>query len=162
MSSDEKQKIRVMLMLEIIGKPPEHLITTLEDLIKKLGEEKGVIVKSKDIKEPKPMAEKIEVMDSGEKKKSTPPGDFYTTFAEIEIEIEEITSLAYLMFMYMPAHVEIISPELIALTNNGWNEMFNELVRRLHGYNEVARVLQVEKEILAKKVKELMGKEGSK
>ena len=57
----------------------------------------------------------------------------------------------------MPAHVEIISPELITLTNNGLNEMLNELTRRLHGYDEVARTLQVEKEILNRKMKELMG-----
>ena len=58
----------------------------------------------------------------------------------------------------MPAHVEIIEPELIALTNNGWNEIFNELARRLHSYDEVARVSQVEKTILGRKLKELMGK----
>lgn len=148
MSSDEKQKIKVIMMLEVIGKPPEHLIDALENLITNLDKEKGVSVKAKDIKEPK----------SIEPKEGAPPSDFYTTFAEIEIEIEEIASLAYLMFKYMPAHVEIISPELIALTNNGWNELLNELLRRLHGYDEVARVLQIEKEILTKKLKELMGK----
>ena len=58
----------------------------------------------------------------------------------------------------MPAHIEILSPESISLTNNGWNELFNELSRILHGYDEVARVLQVEKEILTKNLKELMGK----
>ncbi len=154
MSSDEKQKIIVLMMLEVIGKPPEHLIDALEDLIKNLDEEKGVSVRSKDIKEPKLMEQKIEIMNSKEKTK--PQSEFYTTFAEVEMEIEEISSLAYLMFKYMPAHIEIIYPELIALTNNGWNELFNELSRRLHGFNEVARVLQVEKEILGKKLKELM------
>jgi hypothetical protein len=148
MSSDEKPKIKVIMMLEVIGKPPEHLIAALEDLIKNLGEEKGVSVQKKDIKEPKAI----------EPKEGAPPSDFYTTFAEVEIELEEIASLAYLMFRYMPAHVEIISPELIALTNNGWNELLNELLRRLHGYDEVARVLQIEKEILTKRLKELMGK----
>ena len=148
MSSDEKPKIRVIMMLEVIGKPPEHLIVALEDLIKNLGEEKGVSVQKKDIKEPRPI----------EPKEGSPPSDFYTTFAEVEIEIEEISSLAMLMFKYMPAHLDVVSPELIALTNNGWNELFNELSRRLHGYDEVARVLQVEKEILARRLKELMGK----
>ena len=159
MSSDEKPKIKVIMVLEVIGKPPEHLIAALEDLIKNLDAEKGVDVISKDIKEPKAMEEKIQLTESGEQKKIIPPKDFYTTFAEIEIEIEEISTLSMLMFKYMPAHLEIISPELIALTNNGWNELFNELSRRLHGYDEVARVLQVEKEILGKRLKELMGKE---
>ena len=82
---------------------------------------------------------------------------FYTTFAEIEVEVEEILYLAILMFKYMPAHIEIVEPELIVLTNNGWNDILNELTRRLHGYDEVARVLQVEKDILEKKLREVLG-----
>ena len=156
MSSDETKNIQATIILEIIGKPPEHLIETLENLIKQIDEEKGVNVKKKEIKEPMPMKDKVGFLKSGGKEKVKQHKDFYTTFAEIEIEVEEIFNLAFLMFKYMPAHVEIISPELIALTNNGWNEIFNELTRRLHGYDEVARMLQVEKEILERKLKELI------
>ena len=88
--------------------------------------------------------------------------EFYTSFAEVEVEVEEILYLAMLMFKYMPAHIEVVSPELITLTNNGWNEIFNELVRRLHSYDEVARVTQMEKDILEKKLKDLMGVEEKK
>jgi len=86
------------------------------------------------------------------------PKDFYTSFAEVEVEVEEILNLAILMFKYMPAHIEIISPELIALTNNGWNDILNELTRRLHGYDEIARVLQVENAKMQKKLKEVLEK----
>ena len=82
--------------------------------------------------------------------------NFYTSFAEVEIEVEEIFGLIILMFKYMPAHIEIIYPELIALTNNGWNEVLNELTRRLHGYDEIARVVQAEKLILEKKLREVL------
>ena len=50
MSSEETLKIKAIIMLEVIGKPPEHLIETLENLIKQLDEEKGVDVKSKNIR----------------------------------------------------------------------------------------------------------------
>ena len=158
MSSDEPIKIKAIIMLEIIGKPPEYLVETLENLIKQLGEEKGVSVISKDIKEPAPMKENIDIIKPGSEPQAKPKENFYTTFAEVEVEVDEISSFAYLIFKYMPAHIDIISPELIALTNNGWNEIFNELARRLHSFDEVARVLQVEKEILGRKLKELMGK----
>ena len=141
MSSD-KLKINAVMILDIIGRPPEHLIESLEKIIEEMGKEKGVIIKSKKIKEPTLMKEQKE---------------FYTTFAEIEVEIEEILYLAILMFKYMPAHIEIISPEIIALSNNGFNEILNELIRRLHGYDEVARIMQVEKQILLKKIQELGG-----
>jgi len=141
MNFTETKNIRVMMVIEVIGRPPEHLTETLNNIIKQIDEEKGVDVKEKKMGAP--------VLMKDQK-------DFYTSFAEIEIEVEEILDLAMLMFKYMPAHVEIISPELIALTNNGWNEILNETARRLHGYDEVARIVQVEKTILEKKLKEIM------
>lgn len=149
MSSSEELEtkgIRAMLILEIIGRPPEHLTKTLEELIKKIDEEKGSVVKAKTIKEP--------VLMKDQK-------DFYTSFAEIEVEVEEIANLAILMFKYMPAHIEILSPELIALTNNGWSDILSELTRRLHGYDEVARVLRLQNNQMQEKLKKLMDEKES-
>ena len=146
--SEETKGIAAVMILEAIGKPPEHLTEALENLIKEIEKEKGVTILAKKINEP--------ILMKDQK-------DFYTTFAEIEVEVEEVLHIAILMFKYMPAHIEIISPELIVLTNNGWNDVLNELTRRLHGYDEVARVIQVEKSILEKKIRELLKeKEGGK
>jgi len=141
MSSD-KLKVSAVMILDIIGRPPEHLVESLEKIVEEMEKERGVTVKSKQIKEPTLMKDQK---------------DFYTTFAEIEIEVDEILYLAILMFKYMPAHIEIISPEIIALSNNGFNDILNELIRRLHGYDEMARIMQVEKQILLKKIQELGG-----
>lgn len=141
MSSDEETKgIRAVFILEVIGRPPKHLIESLEEMINNISKEKGVTVKRKEIKKPEPMKEQKE---------------FYATFGEVEIEAEEITFLIDVLFKYMPAHVEIISPELITLPNDGWNYVLNELVRRLHGYDEIARILQMEKQDLLRKAQEL-------
>ena len=145
--SMETKGIKATLILEIIGKPPEHLVETLEEIAKKIDEEKGVDVIGKKINEP------ILMKDNKE---------FYTTFAEIDIEVEEILYLAIVMFKYMPAHVEVVSPELIALTNNGWTDILSELTRRLHGYDEVARVMQIQNSQMQKKLEELLPKEKSK
>jgi|TARA_Y100000034_G_scaffold135720_1_gene208775 hypothetical protein len=142
----ETKGIRVIMIVEVIGKPPKHLIETLENITKQIDEEKGVVVKGKKISEPTPM----------EKHKG-----FYMSFAELEMEVEEILQLVILMFKYMPANVEIISPELIALTNNSWGDILSELSRRLHGYDEIARVVQVEKEILEKKLREILEQRGN-
>ena len=142
-SPEETKNIKAVMIFDIIGKPPEHLTETLESIINKIDEEKGVCVKEKKINEP--------VLMKDQK-------DFYTSFAEIEVEVEEILYLVTLMFKYMPAHIEILHPELIALTNNGWNDILNELTRRLHGYDEIARVLQVENAKMQKKLKETLEK----
>ena len=138
-----QENIKAVLILDIIGRPPEHLVKMLEDVIGDMGKEKGVIVKSKSIKEPAFMKDNKE---------------FYTTFAEVEVEVEDIRYLAGLMFKYMPAHIEVISPENISIQNNGWSEILSEIVRNLHSYDEVARIMQIDNQKLIKKVIELGGK----
>ncbi len=141
LKNEETKGIRAIMIIEIIGRPPEHLIESLNKIIDQIDEEKGVDVREKKISEPTLMKDQK---------------DFYMTFAEIEVEVDEILSLAILMFKYMPAHIEIIYPELLVLSNNGWNDVLNELTRRLHGYDEVARVIQMEKAILEKKLREVL------
>lgn len=131
--------ISAVFILEIIGKPKEHLVATLEKLIESIDKEKGIKVIGKKIKEP------IEMKNNK---------DFFTTFAEVEIEADEVMQIVGLMFKYMPANVEIIEPELIALSNNGWNDILNELARRLHAYDEIARVLQIQTAKLQRDLKE--------
>lgn len=138
---DKDKWIRSTIILEIIGKPPELLVKTLEDMIKSMDEEKGVTVTGKKINEPVLMKDNKE---------------FYTTFAEIDLEVEDILYLSIIMFKYMPAHIEVLEPELIALTNNGWTDILSELTRRLHGYEEIARILQLQNSKMQKKLKELM------
>ncbi|MBD3247103.1 hypothetical protein GF378_00600 [Candidatus Pacearchaeota archaeon] len=145
MSSDKK-KIRAIFMMEVLGKPPEHLKKTLENISEKLNQEKEVEVKEKEIHDAKEL----------EKKKG-----FYTCFSEIEFETDSIVRVVGLMFKYMPAHIEIISPEKISLNNNDFTMLFNELARRLHAYDEVTRVAQAQRNKLAKKLKEVMGSEES-
>jgi hypothetical protein len=132
-------KIRAMFVVEVLGRPQEYLIETLEDIINKIKEEQGVKVRESKINPPVLLKDQT---------------DFYTSFAEIEVETDNLMYLTILMFKYMPAYLEIISPQNISLTNNEFNDVLNELTRRLHGYEEVARILQNEKKILEAKLME--------
>jgi hypothetical protein len=138
MSGNENIKLTAMMMLEVLGRPPEHLVETLNELIEKIGKEKGVKVIDFKIKEPTLIKDQK---------------DLFTTFAEIEIEVEQPLILAILMFKYMPAHIDVIEPENIHLTNNGFADILSELTRRLHSYEEIVRLLQTEKNILEKQLK---------
>ena len=136
----ETKGIRAVLILDIVGKPAEHLIKTLEGMIDKMNNEKGVVVQEKKIKKP------VLMKDSK---------DFYTTFGEIEVEVETFSQLADLMFKYMPAHIEVVEPESISLTNNNLGEILTELTQKLHRYDEVARILEMQNQQMQKKLKEL-------
>jgi len=134
------KKIRVILILEVIGRPPEFLTETLQDMIKKISEEKGVKVVDKKINPP--------VLMKDQK-------DFYTSFAEVEVEVESLISATILMFKYMPAHVEVVSPQNISMTNADFDDILNEVTRRLHGYEEIVRIMQNEKMVLEAKLRGL-------
>ena len=160
LSEHETKGIRAILILEVLGKPPEYLKETLENLIKKIDEEKGVEVKQKKINEAKKLEDSAKNLKNFDAKKMTSVEGFYTNFAEVEVEVEDVLNLVILLFKYMPAHIEIVSPELIALTNNGWGDILNELARRLHGYDEIARVMQVERTMLENRLKEVLANQG--
>jgi hypothetical protein len=142
-----EKKVTASLLLEVIGRPAEYLTETLNNLIKDIEKEKGVKLKDKRINPP--------ILVKEQK-------DFYSSFAEIEVEVEEIAYLVSLIFKYMPAHVEIISPQNISLSNSGWADILSELTRRLHGYEEVVRIIDNEKTILENKLKGILKIENKK
>jgi hypothetical protein len=142
MSSDKETKVNAVMIIEVLGRPPEHLKATLEDFAKKIAEEKGVKVVDKKIIEPSLVKDQK---------------DLYTTFMEIEVEAESPMHLAGLVFRYMPAHVEVIQPENMILKNNAYGEILSEIVRRLHRYDDIVRVLNSQHIALQNKIKEIEG-----
>ena len=154
---DETQKISAAMIFEILGKPPEHLTETLNFIIDSIGKEPGISVKKREIREPKELRDKIGLAEaSGSQFKVDEKNDLYLSFADIEIEADKISTLSAVVFKYMPAHIEIISPMNLQLANSDVNDIMNEIVGRLHQYDEVARVLQIEKAVLETKLKSLL------
>jgi len=128
-----------MMIIEVMGAPAKYLDETLEKISDDISKEAGVKILSKNINESKELEERK---------------GLFTNFMEIEVETDSLSHLSILIFKYMPAHIEIISPENINLTNNTTNEVFNEIVRRLHGYDNLARIFQHEKAKLTAELEE--------
>ncbi len=141
MNSDEKPKISATLVFEAIGKPPEYVEQALQKISDLMKQENGVEVVD------------FKIHKAQEMEKN--PG-FYSTFSEVEVKVDEMMYLTILVFKYMPAHIEVVTPESITMSNSGWSDVLSEITRRLHGYDEVARVIQNERAILEKKLRELM------
>lgn len=123
-------EIKAQLIMEVLGKPREYVKEVLEDLGKQIGNEAGVSVTTCSIGEPR------ETKDSK---------DVYTGFLDIEVECEKIENLMMLCFKYMPAHVELFSPEKINFNNVQINELLNAIIAKLHSYDEITRILSVQK-----------------
>jgi hypothetical protein len=142
MNSNEKP-IRIVMILEIIGKPKEYLSESLNNIINQIKNEPGISVKNSKTNEPKELKENKEL---------------FSSFAEIELESKDIHSFVVLMFKYMPSHVEILSPLKYEMTNNELGDILTDLILRLHGYENVARMMQSEKNILERRLRELLVK----
>jgi hypothetical protein len=142
MNSDEiiKQKITAIMIVEVMGRPKEHLVETLEKISSDINNEPGVEVIDKKINEPHLVKDQK---------------DLYSTYAEIEVKVEQALHLPYLVFKYMPAHIDVVEPENIKMNAPMFTDMLSGLTGKLHKYDEVARVLQMEKQILTNKVKAL-------
>ncbi|MCR4327126.1 MAG: hypothetical protein NUV46_00925 [Nanoarchaeota archaeon] len=129
--SSKPEKLTAMMIIEVLGRPKEHLVETLEDLSMKVNSEKGLKILNKKINEPNLVKDQK---------------DLFTAFVELEFEVEEVNTLAMILFKYMPSHIEVLEPENFVFKNFEFNELFNEIVRRLHRYEELVRVLQFQLE----------------
>ena len=133
-----EEKIKAVLILEILGKPAEHIKKVLGEIVDNLGKESKITLISKKIADVKELPEQKGI---------------FTTFAEVEIE-SCLDKLMMIIFGYMPSHIEIIYPEDLKINNADLNLFFNELARKLHQYDELAKTMLIEREIIAKQIQE--------
>lgn len=130
--------INASIIIEIMGRPADYLKENMLKLVDKMGSEKGVKILGRKISETK----KIE------------NSDFFTIFAEIELEFESLKQLILIIFTYMPSHIEITKPEEIRMSNYDLNVLCNEITLRLHNYDEIAKSIIFEKKILENQLKQ--------
>jgi len=134
------EKIKAIVIFEMLGRPADYLKETLKKFIDKVNNEKGVKILGKKIKKPKKLEQAKQ--------------ELYTTFAEAELEFEDMQAMFKIIFIYMPSHIDIISPEEIKIKNFDLNVLMTELARRLHQYDEITKRLSAERNILYTRLKQ--------
>lgn len=149
-----ENKIEARIVLEMLGRPKEHLVETMEKLVEALSKEKGINILERKINDPKELEEKNKEVPEDKQ--------LYTTFAELDIESEDIVILMGIVFRYMPSHLEIVSPESISFDNFNLNTILNELASRLHYYDSVAKSAIMNNNLLTARLKEIIEKTGYK
>lgn len=133
-------KLSVQAVIEVLGRPPEHLTDALNQLIVSIGAEKGLVVREKLVHEPT----KAEGSD-----------DLFTNFAELTLDCDSMDSYFLFVFRYMPSHIEIISPENLHLTNLEFTELANRISSRMHEYDALAKKALFERNLFMNKLKEV-------
>ena len=131
--------IKAHLIFEIMGRPPEKIKEALNDLIIKMGAEKGITILEEKYHDAKP------IPDSK---------DLHTSFVEVEAEFVSMRELFMAIMIYFPANIEVFEPENIKFSSSEFNEMANFLTSRMHHYDAIAKTMIRERDFLFQKLKE--------
>ncbi len=136
------EKIRAIMIVEVMGRPAEHVKDSLKTHLEQLKETKDAVIISESISDSKKIDDK----------------DLYTCFAEIELEVKSLNKLSELVFDYMPSSIEIIRPDKVSLDIVEATNFLNDLAGRLHKYDEIAKVANIRMQQMAAQNKELQNK----
>jgi DNA-binding MarR family transcriptional regulator len=110
----EEGYIHIRAIVEMLGKPKEHVEETLKLYMDKLAESQDFIVIYNDYS---PAEDR--------------DGLFYN-FVESEILIKGVENVAWFCFDYMPASIEIIEPTSLKYRSSEMTNFLNDLLGRLH------------------------------
>lgn len=126
----EETHIRCKIIIEVLGKPKEHVEKTLRTYVDKIKNDSGFIVLNS------------EFADAQEKE------DLWAMFVELEMVIKGIPKIIAFCFDYMPSSVEIIKPEEFNMKKSTVEDMLNDLQARLHNVDMVVKQQKNENEFL--------------
>lgn len=130
-------KLIVRMVIEVLGTPQKHVEKTIKLIIENFKEEEGVKVVSAKAYE----AEKVKAL--------------WSTFCDIEFQVENIERLTNLCFNYMPSSLEIVGPSELKIQISQLNNILNDLMSKLHGYDMIIKDINARKQLEAiKKQKE--------
>ena len=113
----DEGRILTRIIIEIVGKPKEHIEKALKVVVEKIKEEKDIEIVEEQIFN----AEKQEEM--------------FNVFAELGILFNNMQTLIEFCFDFMPSSIEILDPEKLSFDSNKFAGLINDLLAKLHQMN---------------------------
>ncbi|MBW2980229.1 hypothetical protein KY360_02325 [Candidatus Woesearchaeota archaeon] len=133
-----EQQIRFRTIIEILGKPKEHVEASLKKYVEQIKSDDNFML----IKE--------EFVPAEQK------GKLFSTFAEIEVVSKSLPAMIGFCFDYMPSTMEIIKPEELKLSMRDMSSMLIDLQARLHKVDMVAKSYKIENDFVKRNMNALM------
>ena len=122
--------IRCRTIIEVLGKPKEHIESSLKEYIEHIKKDSELVV----IKE--------EYSDTKEQDK------LWSQFVELEMVIKGTSKLIAFCFDYMPSSLEVLKPDHLVMTNPEISNFLNDLQAKLHSVDMVVKQLKAENDFL--------------
>jgi len=129
--------IIVSSIIEIAGFPEKHVSDTMKNVLDKLEQEKGIKILRKNVAKVKKIKQ------------------IWSTFAELEINFDNVARLFDFCFDYMPSSIEIIEPTELQTESNYISNVVNDMLAKLHQYTMFISNLNAENKVLKNKLSAL-------
>lgn len=127
-------EIKAKIIIELLGKPKEHIEETMNKVLDELKERKGVEILNKETLE----AKKLE--------------KFFSIFSDLDIKCVDISTLLGVCFDFMPSSVEILEPDKLSFESKYMDNFLNDLLAKLHQQSMVVRNLHAENILMKQKL----------
>src|SRR3989344_3666504 len=126
MAEAEKQgehaHIRCRTIIEVLGKPKEHVENAIKEYIEHIKEDSELVILNEDYSEIKEQ------------------GPLWSKFVELDLVVKGTKKLIGFCFEYMPSSIEVVKPEL--------SNFLNDLQARLHNVDMIVKQLKAENDFL--------------
>jgi len=134
MSEAEKQgehaHVRCRTIIEVLGKPKEHVEKAIRDYIEHIKEDSELVILNEDYSEAKEQ------------------GHLWSKFVELDLVIKGTSKLIGFCFEYMPSSIEVVKPEHLIMTNPELSNFLNDLQARLHNVDMIVKQQKAENDFL--------------
>ena len=120
-------------LIEVLGKPQEHVEKSLHSYIDHLKKDKNYQVLKVDFAEIKKQKEEL-----------------WATFAEVEVKTEKMENITAFCFDYMPSLIEILDPRELHFKDIELARFLNDLQAKLHAVDMVAKQVKMENDLIKK------------
>lgn len=138
MSDEENIRPLVRIILEIVGKPKEHIEKTMKLVIENIRQRKDHHVEDEKIFPPEPVE------------------GLFTTFAELLIRFDNFSGLTEFCQDFLPSSVEIVEPEEILIYGRDISSFLNDVLAGMHSLDMRFKEMSVENQILKKNSEALL------
>lgn len=135
-----EQEIAFRAVIEVLGKPREHVETALTGYIENLEKNKNFQITDKQFA-------------TAQQQENS---ELWVTFVELEAKTSSVKHLTGFCFDYMPSMLEIITPEKIVFKDVEVSQYLNDLQAKLHHVDMVAKQVQTENNILQRSLGSLL------
>lgn len=136
-------KIICRAIVEIVGKPKEHVEKAIKAVIEAAKGIDGLKVLKEDIAETKSLKDE-KLSKTEDKIQKAAGGELFSTFVEIEFSASTIDIVSSFCFDFLPSSLEIIEPEELQIKNRHMTKTMNDILAKIHNADMAVKRLNFE------------------